>query len=130
MTKRLSKRGWKVNVPADLGQRQSDCPHLWLRPQQTGDRRNYVGALFVNPHRQSQEIGTQLLDRVKAMRNLLASLSLRNAEALHGALGRGHKENVLGGGNAGWHAGDFSGVREPTVAIEDDKAAVLAGDRH
>lgn len=39
----------------------------------SGERSNYMGALFVSPNCQGQGIGTQLLDHVKGMRNPLTS---------------------------------------------------------
>ena len=37
----------------------------------SGDRANFMGALFVGPDHQSRGIGTRLLDHVKAMRDPL-----------------------------------------------------------
>ncbi len=49
----------------------------------SGPRSSYMGALFVSPHRQSQGIGSQLVDHVKAMRDSLdANVYKQNHRAL------------------------------------------------
>lgn len=58
----------------------------------SGERRNYMGALFVSPHRQSRGIGTRLLDHVKAIRNPLETSAYKqNRRALRFYRARGFR---------------------------------------
>ena len=58
----------------------------------SGDRSNYMGALFVSPNRQGRGIGTQLVDHVKAIRNpLTTSVYKQNHRAFEFYKARGFR---------------------------------------